>query len=97
MSKEKSYINKREYSFNNIIANKPLLPIAFSDESKPLEILKKTKILLNKTEDYNDFLIKFYKSKKTKIKSPRNSSRKTIYRFPGKLKNKKYYKKRKKI
>lgn len=72
MSKEKSFFDQKDNTINTNLLDKPLFPIEFSEKTKTKEIFRRTKVLLNKTEDYNNYIFKFNKyknsiNKKSKI------------------------------
>ena len=86
MSKEKSFYELKERDtekensnlMNTFEIDKPFLPIVFSEETKTTEILRRTKVLLNHTEDYNDFILRYYKKISNEKRSPKGIMMKSL-------------------
>ena len=79
MSKDKSSYYIKDNT-NVFFIEKPLFPIIFSEESKANDILRRTKRLLNSTEDYENFIISYNRNKANLV----NSNIQVVNGLPGK-------------
>ena len=79
MSKDKSSYYIKDNT-NVFFIEKLLFPIIFSEESKANDILRRTKRLLNSTEDYENFIISYNRNKANLV----NSNIQVVNALPGK-------------